>query len=125
MDGVQDIHDPKWRSIIQEPFALPCLQNVPKFPILGNHDYKGNANAQIAYSKVDDTWRFPNRFYSVNFNNVLELIALDSNYLDYCSDPYQCAMDFLMERKENSTARWKIAIGHHIMITPARSIKLD
>lgn len=113
MDGVQSIHDPKWKSVIEDPFNKPCLSKLPLFPILGNHDYKGNADAQIEYSKIKENWHFPSRFYSVKFGSLLEIVALDSNFADVCLDKDNCVLDFAYERLNNKNTRWQIAMGHH------------
>ena len=113
MDGVKDIHDPKWQNIIEKPFSKPCISKLPLYPILGNHDYKGNPDAQIEYSKVKANWNFPNRFYSINFGKLLEVVALDTNYADVCLDDKECVLDFAYQRIENKNSRWQIAMGHH------------
>lgn len=113
MNGVTSPEDPKWKKVIEEPFDQLCIGKVPLYPVLGNHDYKGDPNAQISYSQFNKQWHFPNRFYSVKFGELLEVMALDTNYFDYCGDHDSCALDFLLDRKMKSTAQWKMAIGHH------------
>ncbi len=125
MDGVASPRDPKWKQVIEDPFSRLCISKVPLYPILGNHDYKGNPDAQISYSRMNSQWNFPNRFYSVKFGDVLEVIALDTSYLDYCGDQDKCALDFLLQRKSKSLAKWKMAIGHHPAISSSSKHKND
>lgn len=33
-------------------------------PVLGNHDYKSNPDAQVAYTKISRRWKMPARYYS-------------------------------------------------------------
>lgn len=113
MDGVSSVDDPKWESVIRKPFEYACLSQLPLLPVLGNHDYKGNTGAQIAYSKIWENWRFPARFYSVQFSDLLEVVAIDSNIFDYCGSADHCSGDFLRERKAARSTRWQIAMGHH------------
>ena len=113
MDGVDSIHDPHWESVVRKPFSSPCLSTVPLLPILGNHDYKGNPDAQIEYSKVWNQWHMPHRFYSATFGDLLEVIALDTSYLDFCFDSTRCSGDFLVKRMREKSSRWQIAMGHH------------
>lgn len=116
MDGVSSSHDPLWKTIIEEPFGSPCLAKLPLYPVLGNHDYKGQANAQIEYSLVNHRWKLPKRFYSVKAGKLLEIIGMDTNYVDICFDKDQCMGNFLLHRLEHSKARWKIVLGHHPVI---------
>ena len=51
-DGVASTDDPHWRKSFEEVYQAPSLQ-VPWYAILGNHDYHGNCEAQIAYSKIN------------------------------------------------------------------------
>ncbi|MFW7379518.1 MAG: metallophosphoesterase [Oligoflexus sp.] len=113
MDGVSSEFDPKWDTIIEKPFSSPCLSKLPRFPVLGNHDYRGDPGAQIRYSKRNPQWQFPHRFYAVKFDQLLEVIAIDTNVADICFDAEKCVLDFIASRLQESTARWKIVIGHH------------
>ncbi|SME97858.1 metallophosphoesterase [Pseudobacteriovorax antillogorgiicola] len=116
MDGVASVSDPKWKSIIENFFDRPCLSKIPRYPVLGNHDYKGNADAQIEYSRQNSQWYFPNRFYSIKLGKLVEIIALDTNYPDLCFSASDCVVDFLWQRLQESQARWKIALGHHPVV---------
>src|SRR5271170_5423387 len=49
-NGVQSVDDPHWQKSFEEVYHDPALQ-VPWQVILGNHDYHGNCDAQIAYGK--------------------------------------------------------------------------
>jgi hypothetical protein len=84
-----------------------------RYPVLGNHDYKGNPGAQIQYSKKQPKWYFPSRFYSIQFGELIEFIAIDTNVADFCLDPETCVLDFVKARLENSSSRWKVVLGHH------------
>lgn len=123
MAGVQSIDDPLWHSVIEKPLSSPCLSDLPIYPILGNHDYKGDANAQIAYTKKSKRWNMPNRFYSVNFSNLLELIAIDTNVADFCWNSKNCTVDFLNERLEESRAITRIVLGHHHLTSASKKYK--
>ena len=48
-NGVQSVDDPQWKTSFENIYTDPALQ-VPWYAVLGNHDYKGNPQAQIDYA---------------------------------------------------------------------------
>ena len=74
-DGVAGVGDPKWRTSFEEVYVHRALQ-VPWHVALGNHDYHGDTDAQIAYSKVSPRWRLPARWH------VRRELAPDGTSLD-------------------------------------------
>ncbi len=110
--GVDDIKDKQWQAKVESPYSGPCLGKSPIFPVLGNHDYKGNADAIIAYSQENKRWQMPKRFYEVHFNNLLTVVAFDSNFPDVCLMPEHCAVDFLRESLAKSTSKFKFVLSH-------------
>ena len=61
-DGVQSVEDPKWRTSFEDIYTAPSLQ-TPWYVALGNHDYHGSPEAEIAYSAKSRRWRMPSRYY--------------------------------------------------------------
>ena len=58
--GVGSVSDPQFRDAFEEVYAAPSLQ-APWYVVLGNHDYEGSPNAEIAYSSRSPRWRMPAR----------------------------------------------------------------
>ncbi len=110
--GVQDIYDLQWQEKVEKPFGSPCLKKVPIFPVLGNHDYKGNAEAIIEYSKTHHRWRMPKRFYRMQFGNMLNVVAFDSNFPDFCFSSKQCALDFLIDSLDKPSTKYSVVLAH-------------
>lgn len=75
--GVASIDDPHWQSSFENVYRSHSLQ-IPWYPVLGNHDYQGNVNAQIDYSKKSRRWQMPSRYYTKASDDV-RLIFLDTN----------------------------------------------
>jgi tartrate-resistant acid phosphatase type 5 len=111
--GVKSVDDPQWQTKFREPYGTPCLSQVPFYPILGNHDYKGQPAAQIAYTQTQKQWRMPHRFYSVQFGELAKIIALDTNIADVCGFAEHCTLDFLRESLKDTSVTHRIVIGHH------------
>ena len=129
-DGVTSVEDPAWRRSFEEIYDAPSLQ-VPWHVALGNHDYRGNVQAQLDYSARSRRWRLPARWYSFEERApdgaVLELFVTDTSPLltRYYSHPLMRAnmadqkalvpvqLAWLDRALAKSTADWKIVIGHH------------
>ena len=112
-DGVDSVDDPQWVDKVERPYGSPCLARLPIYAVLGNHDRRGDANAQIRYGLSHPRWVMPARFYAVNFGSVLQVVALDSEFFDVCGLPSVCVFDFLraMLRAASGT-RWRLVMAH-------------
>lgn len=110
--GVHDVNDPQWQEKVEKPYGSQCLAQAPIFAILGNHDYKKNPGAQIEYSRLHPRWVMPHRFYRVRWPGLLNLVAIDSNFPDFCLNSSSCVVDFLRSRLEQDE-RFNLVIGHH------------
>jgi hypothetical protein len=60
--GVQSEFDPLWKYSFEDIYTAFSLQ-WDWYPVLGNHDYGGNPDAQVAYSKISRRWRMPAHYY--------------------------------------------------------------
>ena len=128
-NGVISVSDPQWQSSFEDVYTEPALQ-TPWKVILGNHDYRGNVQAQLDYAKQSQRWQIPARYYA-------ETLALPGGavaafyYLD--TSPFikkyygtkvavdgqnsQAQLDWLDAKLAASTADWNIVIGHHPIYT--------
>jgi len=61
-DGVSGVDDSTWQRVLEQVYTAPAL-DIPWYPVLGNHDYRGNEEAQIQYSRSSSHWDLPARFY--------------------------------------------------------------
>lgn len=121
--GVESVNDPQWQTKVVEPYGSPCLAQLPFYPVLGNHDYKGNPTAQIEYTLLNPRWYFPNRFYSLRFGDLVRIVAYDSQSFDWCFRSQFCAVDYLLDRVNQQDVTWTIAMGHHPL--RSASVKKD
>lgn len=127
VQGVASVQDPLWVSNFENIYKHPSLQ-VDWYPVLGNHDYKGNTQAEIDYSNISRRWRMPSHYYTfarkINDSVSVRLIFLDTSPLvnDYYNKPgfpdiskqdtaQQIA--WLKDVLANSKEQWKIVFGHH------------
>ena len=113
-DGVKSVDDIQWRDIWEADYS-PL--KIPFFASLGNHDYRGNEQAQIDYSAQSKTWKMPFRYYSF-VAGPIEFFALDTDentagrliFTKAWSDAQAGWLEAALSR---SKATWKIVYGHH------------
>ena len=116
--GVESVRDPLWVERFEKMYAGDCLKKLSFYAILGNHDYQGFPEAQIAYTRARaGRWTMPARYYSLKFANTVEIGAADTTISDRCGVPALCSVDWLIEKLKASTAAWKILIGHHPILS--------
>lgn len=127
-DGVKSANDPQWQTSFEKVYTAPSLQ-VPWWVALGNHDYHGNVQAQIDYSKTDRRWNMPARYFThtetVDANTKVDFFFLDTTPMAKAEkepgimaaslkdqDP-AVQVAWLDAALKNSTAPWKIVVAHH------------
>lgn len=92
---------------------------VPFLISLGNHDYDDNnlsaiLNLHDRYKK----WYLPSNYYSYQYpikgnEKLVEFFILDTEMIDNGDEGTIAQLDWLDEKLENSSAQWKIIVGHH------------
>ena len=126
-NGVASVSDPYWQSSFEQIYQGPHLFE-DWYATLGNHDYRGNWQAQIDYTQVSRRWQMPAQYYAKKFElddgaSVL-LVFLDTNPLNpdykheakYAATQQQDAakqLTWLKDKLASTRATWKIVIGHH------------
>lgn len=124
-DGVASREDPRWDISFEGIYRAPSLQ-VPWYVALGNHDYRGNVEAQIAYGRQHGRWRMPARWFSYTERladgSEALFVVLDTSPFIHAYRGSKVRIDgqdtaaqlrWLDATLGTSRARWKIAIGHH------------
>ncbi|XP_030495746.2 purple acid phosphatase 3 [Cannabis sativa] len=129
-DGLKSINDPAFLNSFTKIYKAKSLQK-PWYNVLGNHDYRGNVEAQLSpnFRSVDSRWLCM-RSFVVN-SEIAELFFVDTTPFvdkyflrpkDHKYDwrgvlPRQHYLSNLLKDVDlalrNSAAKWKIVIGHH------------
>ncbi len=120
-DGVKSLDDPKWRLYFEEPYDTRHLGRLPWYAVLGNHDYKGNVQAQIDYTKKSQgRWHMPAHYFRIDFGPkgtqpFLSVFALDTNPEFKATPQWQEQLAWLEAelKKLEKTPSFKIVMGHH------------
>lgn len=126
-EGVRSVNDPLWMTNFELIYSHPELM-IDWFPVLGNHEYRGNTQAVLDYSHVSRRWTIPARYYTKAFAGngaTLRILWLDTAPLinkyrnDSATYPDACRQD--MEKQlawadsvlTAATEDWVIVVGHH------------
>jgi len=64
MSEIASTQDPIWAANFENIYKSNALQ-VEWFPVLGNHDYKGNTQAEIDYSMISHRWRMTDQIFYI------------------------------------------------------------
>jgi tartrate-resistant acid phosphatase type 5 len=128
-NGVASLDDPQWESSFEQIYTAESLQRPWKV-ILGNHDYRGNVQAQLDYSAKSKRWQMPARYYQET-QTLPDGTKADFFYVD--TSPFirqyigsrvnitgqdtEAQLAWLDKVLGASTAPWKIVIGHHPIYT--------
>lgn len=133
-NGVASEYDPAWKYAYEDIYnSYPT--HINWYAVLGNHDYRTNPDAEIAYSNISARWHMPARYFSIkkligkDSSNTAEFFFIDTSPFqkDYYSEPDYAShvsgndtasqRNWLIRGLKNSTATWKFVIGHHPLYT--------
>lgn len=127
IQGVASVQDPLWLTSFEYIYREPSLQ-VNWYPVLGNHDYKGNTQAEIDYSGISRRWRMESHYYTfvrkINDSISARFIFLDTpplveeyykkpGYPDVFKQDSAKQIQWLKDVLANSKEQWKFVFGHH------------
>ncbi len=115
--GVNSMYDVHWQESFEKVYNKAGHQ-VPWYPTLGNHDYAGNADAEVQYSAISKRWTMPARYYSVrkkvdSTHSVLLVFTDTSPLVGYSSQDTAAQRKWMEKTLSESNDTWKIAVGHH------------
>ncbi|KAG8379509.1 hypothetical protein BUALT_Bualt07G0095900 [Buddleja alternifolia] len=129
-NGLEGVDDPNFLQSFTNIYTSNSLQKQ-WFSVLGNHDYRGDAEAQLSHvlRRIDSRWLCL-RSFVVNAE-IAELFFVDTTpfVTDYFTNPEDHKYDWrgvtpvktytanvlkdLELSLKESRARWKIVVGHH------------
>lgn len=134
--GVISPQDPSFKYSFEDIYTDFSLQ-WDWYVILGNHDYKSNPDAQVAYSKISRRWKMPARYFAKKFpingdlNSQVLIAFIDTNplipefYKNAEYGPNVKGQDTTAQKRwlaktledKDPSIKWKIVVGHHPMYT--------
>lgn len=126
-NGVASVNDPLWTTNYEQVYSHPELM-LDWFPVLGNHEYRGNTQAVLDYGKVSRRWMMPARYYTKVFESkgtTIRIVFLDTTplidryrenntkYPDACKQDPQAQLDWLDRTLKLANEDWVVVVGHH------------
>ncbi len=138
-EGVASTSDPLWMTNYELIYSHPELM-LDWFPILGNHEYRGNTQAVLDYSGVSRRWEMPSRYYTRTFEDdgtTLRVVFIDTTpliskyreesdkYPDACKQDNDAQLEWLDATLRDAKEDWVIVVGHHPVYaeTPKDSVE--
>lgn len=126
-EGVRSVDDPLWMTNYELIYSHPDLM-LPWYPILGNHEYRGNTQAVVDYSKVSARWDMPDKYYTQVMEEdgaTIRLVMIDTSplldkyredtekYPDAGKQDMDLQLAWIDSVLTAATEDWVLVVGHH------------
>lgn len=126
-EGVRSVNDPLWMTNYELIYKHPELM-IDWFPMLGNHEYRGNTQAVLDYTNVSHRWSMPARYYTKTFEDkgtTVRFVMIDTTplidkyrkdtktYPDASQQDMDKQLNWLDSVLTSAKEDWVIVIGHH------------
>jgi tartrate-resistant acid phosphatase type 5 len=132
--GVNSTQDYHWINSFETIYRAQSL-HVKWYPVLGNHDYISNPQAQVDYTKISSRWTMPARYYSKKFfingdtSQGVLIVFMDTDPLEkkmrggkldsikYPAGGAEAQIAWLESILSDNSVKWKMVVGHHPLYT--------
>lgn len=126
-EGVRSVADPLWMTNYELIYSHPELM-VDWFPMLGNHEYRGNTQAVLDYTNVSRRWTMPSRYYTKAYSGKgtsIRFVMIDTTpligkyrndgegYPDACWQDADRQLAWVDSVLNAAKEDWVIVVGHH------------
>jgi len=128
-DGVTSVTDEEWNLKFERIYTAESLQKLPYYVVSGNHEYRGNVQAILDYSKVSERWNAPARYYTlerligkseqkalfvfIDTSPLIDKYRESGEYSDAEEQNMELQLLWLDSVLTASNERWTFVIGHH------------
>ena len=126
-EGVRSVSDPLWMTNYELIYSHPDLM-IPWYTICGNHEYRGNTQAPVDYSKISARWNMPSKYYTFVKEEdgvTVRIVMVDTcpmidkyredteKYGDASKEDYQAQLEWLDDVLSGADEDWVLVVGHH------------
>jgi hypothetical protein len=124
-DGVKSTEDSEWKDKFENIYTASSLMNIPWYVVSGNHEYHGNVQAIMDYSKLSQRWKAPARYFSfektpdskgnkclflfIDTAPLIDKYRTDKSYSDAGKQDIEKELKWLDSTLVSSNDRWKNA----------------
>lgn len=132
-DGILTATDPRWKIEFEDVYNQKSLQ-IPWYPSLGNHDNRGNVDAEIEYSRFSQRWKLPARYYAreerIDDSTSILIVHMDTS--PFIREYHKKTKKYHVEGQDVtkqllwvdsvltvSQSPWTIVLGHHPIYSAA------
>ncbi|MDX1545748.1 MAG: tartrate-resistant acid phosphatase type 5 family protein [Rhodothermales bacterium] len=127
--GVTSTYDPHWIQSFEAVYTDSSLM-IPWYITLGNHDYKGDVEAQLRYDGLSERWELPARYYTrvepIDDTTSVRLLFIDTLPIyrlrydrirgqrpqEHRAAAYE-QLRWIDSTLTASTSQWTVVVGHH------------
>lgn len=138
-NGVKSATDDDWQEHLIEMYNHRNLAKLDWWAVTGNHEYIGNSQALIDYSKVNPHWRMPAKYYTMVFKKggaTIRFVMLDTTplidryresnkYPDAKHQDKEAQLEWLDKVLSEATEDWVIVAGHHPVYAYTKKPKIE
>jgi metallophosphoesterase superfamily enzyme len=138
-NGVKSTTDDDWQEHLTEMYNHRNLAKLDWWAVTGNHEYRGNSQALIDYSKVNPHWRMPAKYYTMVFKKggaTIRFVMLDTTplieryregnkYPDAKHQDKEAQLEWLDKVLSEATEDWVIVAGHHPVYADTKKPKIE
>ena len=124
---VKSVTDDDWQEHLVDMYNHRNLANLDWWAVAGNHEYMGNSQALIDYSKVNPHWNMPAKYYTKVFKKggaTIRFVMLDTTpfikrfresdkYPDAKEQDRGAQLEWLNKVLSEAEEDWVIVAGHH------------
>lgn len=126
-EGVRSVDDPLWMTNYELIYSHPELM-IDWFPVLGNHEYRGNTQAVLDYTRVSRRWSMPARYYTKTFEKkgtAIRFAMIDTaplidkyrreseTYPEVCQQDMNRQLAWIDSVLTVAKEDWVVVMGHH------------
>lgn len=126
-NGVKSVDDDDWKDNFEDIYNHPKLKNLDWVAAIGNHEYRGNPQALLEYSKVNPHWTITERYYTRVFKKggtTIRFVILDTtplidkyrenkSYKEVGEQDKETQLQWLDKILSEAKEDWVIVAGHH------------
>jgi len=112
-DGVKSATDPQWKTKFENIYKDLAL---PWWAVLGNHDHRGEPDAQIKYAASNPLWNMPGRTWCKDLPggaSGVSILGIDTTPIVQGPSGWREQLTWLDRTLGERAGRTLVVVGHH------------